>query len=46
MLNTPNLICPHKDLILNALSMYSEKKIDYYIVSIHKWSLWTEAFGY
>jgi len=29
ILNTPNLICPHKDLILNALTIYSEKNIDY-----------------
>jgi len=29
ILNTPNLICPHKDLILNALILYSEKNIDY-----------------
>jgi len=29
ILNTPNLICPHKDLILSALILYSEKKIDY-----------------
>ena len=29
ILNTPNLICPHKDLILNALSIYGEKNIDY-----------------
>jgi len=28
-LNTPNLICPHKDLILNALMIYSKKNIDY-----------------
>ena len=29
ILNTPNLICPHKDLILSALAIYSEKRIDY-----------------
>jgi len=29
ILNTPNLICPNKDLILSALSLYSEKNIDY-----------------
>jgi predicted nucleic-acid-binding protein len=29
ILNTPNLICPHKDLILSALVLYSEKNIDY-----------------
>lgn len=29
ILNTPNLICPHKDLILNALILYNEKNIDY-----------------
>ena len=29
ILNTPNLICPHKDLILNALIIYGEKNIDY-----------------
>jgi len=29
ILNTPNLICPHKDLILNALTIYGEKNIDY-----------------
>jgi predicted nucleic-acid-binding protein len=29
ILNTPNLICPRKELILNALTMYSEKNIDY-----------------
>jgi len=29
ILNTPNLICPHKDLILSALMLYSEKNIDY-----------------
>ena len=29
ILNTPNLICPRKDLILNALTIYGEKKIDY-----------------
>jgi predicted nucleic-acid-binding protein len=29
ILNTPNLLCPHKDLILSALDLYSEKKVDY-----------------
>lgn len=29
ILNTPNLICLHKDLILSALILYSEKNIDY-----------------
>ena len=29
ILNTPNLICPRKELILNALTMYSKKNIDY-----------------
>jgi predicted nucleic-acid-binding protein len=29
ILNTPNLICPHKDLILSALILYSEKNIAY-----------------
>ena len=29
ILNTPNLICPHKDLILSALILYGEKNIDY-----------------
>jgi predicted nucleic-acid-binding protein len=29
ILNTPNLICPNKDLILNALTIYGEKNIDY-----------------
>lgn len=29
ILNTPNLICPHKELILRALTLYSEKNIDY-----------------
>ena len=29
ILNTPNLICPHKDLILNALIICGEKNIDY-----------------
>ena len=29
ILNTPNLICPHKDLMLSALILYSEKNIDY-----------------
>ena len=29
ILNTPNLMCPHKDLILSALVLYSEKNVDY-----------------
>jgi len=29
ILITANLICPHKDLILSALILYSEKNIDY-----------------
>ena len=29
ILNTANLICPRKDIILNALNVYSEKNIDY-----------------
>lgn len=29
ILNTPHLVCPHKELILNALTIYSEKNIDY-----------------
>ena len=29
ILNTPNLNCPHKDLILRALVLYNEKNIDY-----------------
>jgi len=29
ILNTPNLICPRKELILSALILYSEKNIDY-----------------
>lgn len=29
ILNTPNLICPNKNLILNALTAYSQKNIDY-----------------
>jgi len=29
ILNTSNLICPHRDLILSALVLYSEKNIDY-----------------
>jgi predicted nucleic-acid-binding protein len=29
ILNTPNLSCPRKDLILNALTIYGEKNIDY-----------------
>jgi len=29
ILNTPNLSCSNKDLILNALVLYSEKNIDY-----------------
>ena len=29
ILNTPNLICPQKEVILGALNLYSEKNIDY-----------------
>ena len=29
ILNTPNLVCPNKDLILRALALYREKNIDY-----------------
>ncbi len=29
ILITPFLLCPQKDLILNALSLYSDKNIDY-----------------
>ena len=29
ILNTPNLTCPHKDLILSALILYGGKNIDY-----------------
>lgn len=29
ILNTPNLVCPNSDLILNALNLYVEKNIDY-----------------
>ena len=29
ILNTPNLICPGKSLILEALILYTEKNIDY-----------------
>ena len=29
ILNTPNLICPNKGLILSALNLSSEKNIDY-----------------
>ena len=29
ILNTPNLTCPHKDLILSVLILYSQKNIDY-----------------
>ncbi len=29
LLNTPNLLCPHKDLILSALTLYSEKNLDF-----------------
>ncbi|MEA3385356.1 MAG: PIN domain-containing protein [Thermodesulfobacteriota bacterium] len=29
ILNTTNLICPHKNMILSALILYSEKNIDY-----------------
>ena len=29
ILNTPNLSCPGKDMILEALNLYTEKNIDY-----------------
>ena len=29
ILNTPNLFCPQKDIILSALNVYTEKNIDY-----------------
>ena len=29
ILNTPNLDCPHKDLILAALALYGEKNVDF-----------------
>lgn len=29
ILNAPNLLCPHKDLILSALTLYSEKNLDF-----------------
>ena len=29
ILNTPNLVCPNKNLILRALALYREKNIDY-----------------
>lgn len=29
ILNTPNLVCPNKDMILRALALYKEKNIDY-----------------
>ncbi len=29
ILNTPNLTCPYKDLIMEALTLYREKNIDY-----------------
>jgi len=29
ILNTPNLVCQHKNAILNALALYIEKNIDY-----------------
>lgn len=29
ILNTPNLICPNRELILSALVMYTESNIDY-----------------
>ena len=28
-MNTPNLICPQKEVILGALNLYKEKNIDY-----------------
>lgn len=29
ILNTPNLTCPNKDLILTALALYTEKNVDF-----------------
>ena len=29
ILNTPNLFCPNKELILTALALYADKNIDY-----------------
>ena len=29
ILNTPNLVCQNKDIILNALTLYLEKDVDY-----------------
>lgn len=29
ILNTQNLECPHREIIINALSLYAEKNIDY-----------------
>ena len=29
ILNTPNLVCPQKDIILSALNVYTEKNIDF-----------------
>jgi predicted nucleic-acid-binding protein len=29
ILNTPNLLCPQKDLILGALNLYTKNNIDY-----------------
>ena len=29
ILNTPNLFCPQKDIILSALNVYTEKNIDF-----------------
>lgn len=44
ILNTPNLLCPKKDLILNALTVYSEKNIDY-IDAYNAFILKDEAIG-
>ena len=49
ILNTPNLICPQKDLILNALALYGDKNIDYidaYNVFILKEQGVTEIYSY
>ena len=46
---TPFLFCPQKDLILNALSLYDEKNIDYidaYNASILREKGITEVYSY
>jgi predicted nucleic acid-binding protein len=49
ILNTQNLHCPNRGIIINALSLYVEKNIDYidsynaYLLSIHKMS---EIYSY